>query len=595
MTRMDATLQSLAGAFETRLTRRSMLRRTGVLGLGLAAVSPLLAACGGDDDPTSTPAAAATAAPGGSTPGASADATPTTATGSTEPTATAASSGDEAQVGGTWTLVLGQEPDTLDAHKSGAYVAGVVHRYLGDTIIAKGMDNELHPGLAASYEVSDDGLTWTFALQEGVMFHDGAVCDANAVKACVDRALDPETVSAVTIGQLGPVASVTAIDDTTIEFVHEEVFALFLDNIAHPLVSIINADAAAASGDQYGRNPVCTGPWKFVEWQAANQIVLERFEDYNWGPSFAHEGAAYIERLVFRFLPEAQTLVTAFEVGEVDQIEIPQPDRQRFADDSRFDTIEFFRPGATFIEFNVTSPPFDDVHVRKAFNHALEREALLDVGLEGFGKLLYGPLPDSIWGFWPGIVDYAYKHDPDKAMEEFALAGWEMDGNRLMKDGEQFTFTLVHSGNDPANKASQVMQAQLQALGITMEIQTFEFTTLLADLKAANYEVSIIGYAYASPDILHIWFHSSNIGSGLTLSQYNNPELDELIEASRQEVDQNARLVIYEDIQKLIVDNAIWVPLWQASTWYGLQQRIAGHEIHPDGHLHLFEAYLTDL
>lgn len=575
------------------MSRRSVLRRAGVLGLGLAAVTPLLAACGGDDDPTATTAPASTPSGGDATPAPGTDPTPTTA--AAEPTPTEAASGDEPQVGGTWTLVLAQEPDTLDAHKSGAYVAGVVHRYIGDTLIAKGMDNELYPGLASSHEVSGDGMTWTFTLQDGIMFHDGAVCDANAVKACIDRALDPETVSAVTIGQLGPVESVTVIDDSTIEFKHEEVFALFLDNIAHPLVAILNAEAAAAAGDQYGRNPVCTGPWKLVEWQAANQIVLERFEDYNWGPSFAHEGAAYIERLVIRFLPEAQTLVTAFEVGEVDQIEIPQPDRQRIDDDDRFDTIEFFRPGATFIEFNVTKPPFDDLHVRKGLNYALEREALLDVGLEGYGKLLYGPLPDSIWGWWDGIVDYAYEHDTDKAMEEFAMAGWELDGGVLKKDGQPMEFTIVHSGNEPANKASQVMQAQLQALGIKMEIQTFEFTTLLADLKAGNYEVSVIGYAYASPDILHIWFHSSNIGSGLTLSQYNSPELDEMIEDSRAEVDPDARLVIYENIQKHIVDNAIWVPLWQASTWYGLHKRIAGHMIHPDGHLHLFEAYLTDL
>ncbi len=568
-----------------------MLARAGTLGGGMIVGASLLAACGGDDDaadPTSTTAAgapSATAATGGSQ--------ATTPAGS--PTEAPSAPEGEAEVGGTWTLVLAQEPDTLDAHKSGAYVAGVALRYLGDTLVAKDMDNALNPGLAESYEVSDDGIIWTFTLQDGILFHDGAICDAAAVKACYDRALDPETVSAVTIGQLGPIDTVTVIDPLTVEFAHTEVFAIFLDNMAHPLTSVINAEAAEAAGEQYGRNPVGTGPWKFVEWQAANQIVAERNPDYNWSPTFAHEGPTYIEKLVFRFLPEAQTLVTAFETGEVDQIEIPQPDIQRIIDTGEYETIEFFRPGASFIEFNVTKAPFDDLHVRKAMNYAVEREPLLETGLEGYGKVLYGPLPESIWGYWPGIVDYAYKHDPDKAMEEFALAGWELDDGKLMKDGEQFAFTIVHSGNEPANKATLVLQSQLKEIGIDMKIQSFEFTTLLADLKAGNYQVSVIGYAYASPDIVQLWFHSDNIGSGLTLSQYGNPDLDEMIDASRKEIDEDARLVIYENIQKHIVDNALWIPLWAASTTYGLDKRIAGHTVHPDGHLHLFEAYITDL
>lgn len=589
----DTSEHTLINVLNARLSRRSMLARAATLGSGMFVGASLLAACGGDDDDsdddtTSTPAAGAptaTAATGGS------DAT----TPADNPTEPPSAPEGEPEVGGTWTLVLAQEPDTLDAHKSGAYVAGVALRYLGDTLVAKDMDNALNPGLAESYEVSDDGITWTFTLQDGILFHDGATCDAAAVKACFDRALDPETVSAVTIGQLGPIDTVTVIDPLTVEFAHTEVFAIFLDNMAHPLTSVINAEAAEAAGEQYGRNPIGTGPWKFVEWQAANQIVAERNPDYNWSPSFAHEGPAYIERLVFRFLPEAQTLVTAFETGEVDQIEIPQPDIQRIKDTGEYETIEFFRPGASFIEFNVTKPPFDDLHVRKAMNYAVEREPLLETGLEGYGKLLYGPLPESIWGYWPGIVDYAYAHDPDKAMEEFALAGWELDGDTLMKDGEPFTFTIVHSGNEPANKATLVLQSQLKEFGIDMEIQSFEFTTLLADLKAGNYQVSVIGYAYASPDIVQLWFHSDNIGSGLTLSQYGNPDLDEMIDASRKEIDEDARLVIYENIQKHIVDNALWIPLWAASTTYGLYKRIAGHTVHPDGHLHLFEAYITDL
>lgn len=599
----DMPLKDLLGA---QITRRSVLVRGGMVGLASLVAAPLLAACGGDDDDDDTPAATATSGGGAAataTTGGGAEATATTGGGAGEATATTAApgtattgAGGEAVVGGTWTLVLAQEPDTLDAHKSGSYVGGVVHRYIADTLVAKDVDGEIKPGLCESYEVTEDGMTWTFILQEGVTFHDGAVADAAAAKACYDRALDPATVSAVTIGLLGPIDTITAVDATTLEFKHTTPFSVFFDNMAHPFSSVINAEAAAAAGDNYGRNPVCTGPWKLTEWQAAVQMTLERVPEYNWGPAHSHDGAAYIETIVIKFLPEDATRVASFEAGELDQIEIPLPDIERIKENSDFDTIEFYRPGATFFEFNTTKAPFDDVNVRIAMNYAVDREQILDVAMEGYAKLLYGCLPSTIWGYWAGVVDYAYAYDPEKATETFAAAGWELDGDTLTKDGQPFTFTISHNAaSEPAIKACQVLQTQLQEYGISMEIQAIEFSTLLTDLKAGNYQMSQIGYAYASPDIVQLWFHSSNIGSGLTLSQYNDPDLDALIDHSRSVADPEQRLQDYQDIQKLIIDAALWVPLWEAATFYGLTKRIAGHTIHPDGHLHLFEAYITDL
>jgi peptide/nickel transport system substrate-binding protein len=493
--------------------------------------------------------------------------------------------------------VLGQEPDTLDAHKTGAYVSGVVHRYIGDTLIHKSPQGEILPALAESYEASEDGLTWTFTMKEGIIFHDGAVCDANAVKACYDRALDPEIKSAVTIGQLGPIDTITALDDKTVEFKHTESNAVFFDNMAHPVCSILNAEAAAAAGDDFGRAPVLTGPWKLMSWEAGVEIVMERNADYAWPPQYAtHDGPPYIQDLIIKIFPETATAVTALEAGEVDQIEINQADIQRIKDTGEYETIEFYRPGATFMEFNVTKAPFDDLNVRKAFNHIFDRQAILDASLEGYGRLLYSCLPESIWGWWDGSVDYAYPMDHDKALEYFGMAGWTKEGDQLVKDGQQFSFVFTTiSGNQAQSNGAQVIQAQLRDFGIAMEIKVTDFTTVISDLKAGNYEVSYIGYAYASPDIVYIWFHSDNIGTGLTLSQNNSPELDALIDESRSNNDLDRRLELYKEIQIWIIDNALHVPLYEASTTYGLQPRIAGHLVHPDGHLHLADAYITDL
>jgi peptide/nickel transport system substrate-binding protein len=590
----------LSGLLDGQLSRRALLVRGSAAG-GAALALSLLAACGGDDDKaTATTGSASggttptTAASTGGSPAAGGAATATTGSNAAPTTAPAAG---EPKTGGTWTIVLGQEPDTLDAHKTGTYVAGVIHRYIGDTLIEKNPDDgTLQPALATKYEVSTDGLMTTFTLQDGILFHDGTPVDATAVKACYDRALNPDTKSAVTIGQMGPVDTIEASDAKTVVFKHKQSFGVFLDNMAHPVCSIINATVADADPDKYGRNPVCTGPWKFVSWEAANQVVVERNADYNWSPAFAHKGPAYIDKLVFRFFPEQATIAPAFEANEVDQIEIANAEIKRLKDTGKYETIEFYRPGATFMEFNVTKAPFDDIHVRKAFNYAVDHDALLEAGLEGYGRQLYSVLPQSIHGYWDGIADYAPKQDDAKAKEEFTAGGWTLDGDTLKKDGQPLSFTLsIISGTDSATNASQVMQAQLKKFGVDMQIQSIEFTSLLTSLKAGDYQASYIGYAYASPDIVYIWFHSKNIGQGLNLSHFNNPDLDALIDDSRSTIDDAKRAQDYQDIQKLIVDNAIWVPLWEASTTYGLQKRIQGHKIHPDGHLHLFEASLTDV
>lgn len=145
---------------------------------------------------------------------------------------------------------------------------------------------------------------------------------------------------------------------------------------------------------------------------------------------------------------------------------------------------------------------------------------------------------------------------------------------------------------DTWSKSAQVVQSQLKALGISMDIQTFEFGTLLQKMKAGEQQAGFMGYTYTSPDILYLWFHSSNIGSGLNLSHFRDSNLDAMLEQSRKEVDEQKRLQIYQEIQKYIVDQAIWVPLWINYNYIGLQKRIVNAKVHPEGYIVLFDAWL---
>jgi peptide/nickel transport system substrate-binding protein len=501
------------------------------------------------------------------------------------------------RTGGKWRIQIGEEPTTLDPQKSAAAATALVWRYLGDPLVAKNYKNEYVPGLASEWQVSADGLTWNFKLRDGVKFHDGTPLNAAAVVQTFKRALDPATKSPIAGSSLGPVVSIEATGDMTFALKLKQPFAPFLENLTdYGRLSILSPAQLKGSDEDIGRKPVSTGPWKFKEWVTADHITLVRNPDYNWGASYVHQGPAYLEELTFRIMPEAATASAAFEAGEIDQLTVTPTDVKRVKATQKYQLVSFMRKGVgLFLEFNITKPPFDDLTVRQAFNYALDKQTIVDVALEGLGIPAYGPLPPSILGYWDGIVNYAPHYDKAKAAELLDKAGWKLNqatGARE-KDGKPFTFTLYTQPTDTWKASAQLVQSQLKALGVAMDIQSFEFGTLLTKLKAGEQQAGFMGYTYTTADIFDIWFHSKNIGTGLTLSRNNEPELDKMIEESQKTTDWDQRFAIYKNIQTHIVDRALWVPLWINDNYFALQPGVRDAKVHPDGYMVLVDAYLT--
>lgn len=497
--------------------------------------------------------------------------------------------------GGTLTFAYGEEPDTLDPQRTSTAVTGLIMRYAGDTILTKDLSGAYADGLASSWEASDGGLTWTFTLKPGITFHDGTPLDAAAVRASILRAIDPETQSPIAASLFAPVTEIEVVDGLTFRMHLESSFAPFLDNLTDPRGAIIQAAAASEMATDFGRRPITSGPWRVARWDSGERIVLERNDDYAWGPSYTRSGAPSIEQIVFRIVPEAATRTAAFEAGEA-QVVTPFPvtDVPRFLGDDRYEMVSFLRKGiARLMELNVLVEPFDDVNVRRAMNHAIDASIMVDVVLEGRGIQAYGVLPPSIWGYWDGMENYAPQYDPEQALALLAEAGWMPDASgTLRKDGAPLTFTLLSPPFDDATRSAQIVQQQLAEIGVDMQIETIEFGTLLSRAQEGTHQANLIGYTYANPDIVHLWFHSSNIGTGLAHSHFDSPELDALIERSRTETDDAVRLEAYAEIQRFIADQALWVPFYINDNYIATSASLKGEVVHPDGFLLLNDATL---
>lgn len=497
--------------------------------------------------------------------------------------------------GGEWVIAISELPDTLDPHKTGAAITSSILRTAGDTLITKNFDGEYVPGVATEWSISDDGLTWTFKIREDIVFHDGTPLDAAAVKFTFDRILDPETNAVTAAGDLGPMVSTSAPDAYTFEFVLEESFAPLLENLTGPVLSIVSPEAVTSMGDEFGRKPILSGPWMVDEWRTGDRIVMKRNPDYRWAPEFLHQdGPAHIETLTFQSIIEEASRIAAFEAGETHQTTLPAIDVERISSAEQSSIISYLRLGMVFLEFNVTAAPFDDVRVRRAMNHAVNKQDVMSAAVEQYGQLAYGFLSPAMFGYWEGIAEYSPVFDIKMARSLLAEAGWEdTDGDGILeKDGVKFEFTALNLPTDAWNRAAQVVQSQLSDVGIAMEIQQLEFATLLEEAKAGNHQAEIMGYTSTDPDIAYLWFHSTQAGTGLNFSHINDSELDELIMKGRSTMDLEERAAVYEDLQRYVVDLALWVPLWVDEYYIAFNSAIRNASFHEDGYTVYFDAWI---
>jgi len=481
-------------------------------------------------------------------------------------------------------VALQAEPTALDPTQISDYNSSRATMGMYDTLVHfKDGSTDVEPWLAKSWDISEDGLTYTLELREDVKFHDGTPFNADAVLFNINRQTDPNhpyydtgtyPYAEFTFGM---VESLTKIDDYTVEFKLVEKYAPFLKHLAMHTGGMVSPEAVKERGEDIAINPVGTGPFMFDYWKSGVEVVLKKNPDY-WNA----DRIPSIDRVIYRPIKEDQTRITELMSGKVDFLVNPPPDDlPRLKDEFKIQEL----PGMHiwYLVMNCQKEPFDDQRVRQAANYAINRKAIVDNILKGTGTLADGYLPPVVWSYNEDV--HMYDYNPDKAKELLADAGYG--------DGVDVVFWVPETGSgmqQPTVMATAI-QEDLAAVGINAEIQTFEWGTYLDmvftedhDSVAELHEMSWIGDNGDPDNFLYILLSGEQWPpNGFNEAFFADEEIDELLIEAQKSTDESEREQLYKEVQALLMEAAPWVPIDHQTQIAIMDPAIQDFTLHPTG------------
>lgn len=490
-------------------------------------------------------------------------------------TAFAIGCGDEAD---TDTLVVAQgaDADSLDPHATNDQPSSRVMKQIYESLINQNEEMELIPGLAEDWEQIDE-LTWEFHLREGVMFHNGEELTASDVEFTILRALESPDVGHI-VGAIDP-EGIEVVDDYTIRISTIEPFAPLLAHLAHTAASILNEDAVEEYGEDYGDNPVGTGPYMLDEWTRGSEIHLTRFEDF-------HGENGQMENITFRNIQEDGNRTIELETGEIDiAYDILPTDMSKIEDNEELELVRDLNFSTVYLGFNMDKEPFDDVRVRQAINYAIDVESIIETVMEGSGEVANGPIGPMVWASNDALEPYG--HDVERAKELMEEAGYE--------DG--FSTTIWTNDNQLRQDIAQIAQSQLEEIGIDIEIEVLEWGAYLEGTANGEHDMFILGWVTVTgdPDYgLYALFHSEQFGAAGNRTFYANERVDELLEEARKSADPDVREEAYMEVQEIVRDEAPWLFLNTGEDRTGIRNNVTGFKNHPAGHHPLWNVSIEE-
>jgi peptide/nickel transport system substrate-binding protein len=482
------------------------------------------------------------------------------------------------------TLVYGRGGDStsLDPITTTEGETFKVTENIFETLLQYGdQDTTINPGLAEEWEASPDGLTYTFKLRKGVKFHDGTDFNAEAVVFNFERWMNGNadkfpyyTMFGGYKGEEGHVIKeVKAIDENTVQFVLTRPQAPFLKNIAMSPFGIASPAAIEKWGDDFRSNPVGTGPFKFVEWKQNDTITLEKNTDY-W-----EKGFPKLNKVIFRVIPENTARLNALAIGEIDVMDgLNNSDEATVKADDKLQVIERPSMNVGYIGLTTTRKPFDNKLVRQAINYAIDKKAIIDAFYGGKALAAVNPMPPSIEGYNDAIEPYPYDLEKAKALlkEAGMEKGFEMD---------LWAMPVARPYMPEAQKVAEVIQDSLSKIGVKANIQSVDWATYLDKAAKGEFDAFMLGWTgdNGDPDnFLYTLLDKDSIGSN-NYSQYSSDPLHEVLINAQTETDQAKRNELYKEAQKIIHEDAPWVPLVHSTPLLAAAKDVANYLPHPTG------------
>jgi peptide/nickel transport system substrate-binding protein len=480
--------------------------------------------------------------------------------------------------GGTLTVALSVEPDTLDPGAATQSAAIQVAREVYDTLIYLDPSNgEFVPGLATSWKTSADGKAVTFTLRTGVTFADGTDFNADAVKFTFQRILSADYKSPIAKPKLGPLTGVRVIDPQTVEFDLSSPYPSLLNALSQGNFGIVSPAAVQKYGAAYGQHPVGTGPFSFVEWVPGDHVTLKKNPDYNWAPSVTkHQGPAYLDQVVFKVVSDNSARTAALQSGDVQVAwNMPAADYTRLKG-AGGDLVMQSAPwsgGSLSWFLNTERAPTNDLAVRQAIEYGLDRHALIETALFGNYTPAEGPISPSTV-YYSKAVEGMYPYDAAKAKSLLDGAGWTVgDGGIRHKDGQSLTLTIITIAQ--FEPIATTIQGLLKPLGFDVKVDVRDQAAAVAADNKGEGTGGITGLVDSDPAGIQLFYSSANYG-GYDWSRIKDDQIDKLLADQAVQTDTAKRADLFSQLQVMIMQKALIYPMYQGAFLWGLSTKVKG-------------------
>ena len=486
-----------------------------------------------------------------------------------------AATSSEPVAGGTVVYARAATVTSLDLHNQITANNAFAIDKIFEPLLAFDADGAIIPWLAEDYTVSEDALTYTFTLREGVLFSDGSALDASDVVFSLNRHLDVGGPVPLT----APISSITATDDRTVEIVLDSPFTVFIAELAGFSNGVIPEDFGGLTEEAFFEKPIGTGPFSVQEWDPDGDLVFTKNENY-W-----QEGKPYIDSLVYRFIADGTQALQQLQAGQVQAIEtVPV---SNVTDLKANSSVTVVQSGSWVIEqlfFNTKNRYFSDPKVRRALAMAIDREGLTAATTFGTAEVADALVPPTITYSGQGVIE-ALEFDLDAAAQELAASSYP--------DGFDATL-LIASGNALRAQEAQIIQAAAAKIGITLSIESIDLAAFRERFFAYDFDLMINSGQSTSPDpdsLVSFQADPAGFSRGYW-TQYSNDEVTRLIQLGRVTPDGDEREKIYRDIQQILADEVPYVPLFYPSAIKASSSALKNLTVLPNDSIRFQDAWL---